>query len=722
LKYSQLLLVLILVFSRFPGVAQDAQADTLSAVQGEDSVIVSNPMVDSLKLVLLSQGQDTARVNTLNAIAGAIYGDDPDGAISYGTEAKNLAERLNYPGGLALANKNIGLGFYFQGKYTEVLKYWEPSLEIYEELGDEKMAANIQGNLGAIYYSLGEKARALEYYLPALKMAEKLGDTTRIGTLMQNIGIVYQELPGAMDTARNYLQRAIEIGEALSRNDILGVSSLNLGNVYMIKGEYDSAMYYLNRSLTVNTSPAYIATALNYMGNIHNEKGEYQQAIETYNNALDMAEKENSQREIVGILLGLAATYENMDDPEQAIGYYKRAESIGEEIGLNKELSNIYEGLATNYAKLFDYNNAYKYLSLQNTVDNAYYRIQSDDETSNLLFNYQLDKKQDEIAILEQQKEIDQLLNRRQKAISIAVGLMGLFILAIALAIYNRMRFIRKTNQKINQQKEQITDSINYAQRIQSAILPSPEKMDELLPDHFILFKPKDIVSGDFYWIKEVDDHLIIVGADCTGHGVPGAFMSVLGITMFNDLIGDRCYDAPGAILDKLREKVKEMLVQQGNSDEQKDGMDLAIAVFNRTTRELHFSGANNPLYIIREKSVPKQKDLEPFAALENGEYRLFEIKGDKQPIGAHWEETPFRTTSVYLKERDSFYMFSDGYIDQFGGEERKKFKSMNFKRLLLSVQHESMEFQKLTLERTFEKWKGDYEQIDDISVLGVRI
>ena len=198
--------------------------------------------------------------------------------------------------------------------------------------------------------------------------------------------------------------------------------------------------------------------------------------------------------------------------------------------------------------------------------------------------------------------------------------------------------------------------------------------------------------------------------------------MSVLGITMFNELIGDKCFDAPGAILDRLREKVKQMLVQQGNGDEQKDGMDLAIAVYNRNNRELHFSGANNPLYIIRKKSEATQKDLEPFASMDNGEYRLFELKGDKQPIGTHWEENPFRTTSVYLKEHDSFYMFSDGYIDQFGGEQRKKYKSANFKKLLLSVQGKEMEAQREILEDEFDRWRGPFEQIDDISVLGVRI
>lgn len=253
-------------------------------------------------------------------------------------------------------------------------------------------------------------------------------------------------------------------------------------------------------------------------------------------------------------------------------------------------------------------------------------------------------------------------------------------------------------------------------------MLPPETYINELLDEVFVLFKPRDIVSGDFYWIKEVQDHLVIVAADCTGHGVPGAFMSMLGITMLNELIGDRCFDAPGAILDRLRVKVKDMLEQKGNGDEQKDGMDLAIAVFNKNNRELHFSGANNPLYIIRKKDQPDQKDLLPFASIDNGEYSLFELKGDKQPIGTHWEETPFRTTSVYLKEQDSFYMFSDGFIDQFGGENRKKFKSMNFKKLLLSVQDKPLEIQRLRIEEAFDQWKGSHEQLDDIIVLGVKV
>ncbi len=681
-----------------------------------------NTRVDSLKNLLQELGLDTVRVDMLNEIAGTLYRIDPAGAVQYGKEAGILADMVNYPRGKALAYKNIGLGYYMQGEYAEAFRNWEPALEIYEELGSDHMVANLLGNMGAIYHSIGKNLEAIEHYLPAMKIAEKLADSTRLGTLLLNIGVVYAEQPSTYDSAISYYKQAINIGEQLKDPFIVGVSTLNMGEVYVEKEEYDSALYFFEKSLTILTSSNYIASALNFIGSIYAEKGDYQKALIYHQDALEMARKENAQRETVGILLGLASTYESLGNSYQAIEYYREAEVLAEEIGLNEELSGAYEGLATNYAKIQDYPNAYKYLSLQNTIEDIIYKIESEDLTTELLNSYQMEKKQDEIALLEQQAEIEQLKAKRQRGLLIGIGVLGLLILAVAGGLLHRMRFIRRTNQKINKQKELITDSIAYAQRIQSAILPSREAMSELLPEHFILFRPKDIVSGDFYWIKEVQDHLVIVGADCTGHGVPGAFMSVLGITMFNELINDRCFDAPGAILNRLRDKVKEMLVQQGNNDEQKDGMDLAIAIFNRTTREIHFSGANNPLYIIRKKSLPSQKDLEPFASLDNGDYRLFELKGDRQPIGTHWEETPFRTTSVKLSEQDSFYMFSDGYIDQFGGEHRKKFKSMNFKKLLLSVQEERMDVQRQTLEQTFEQWKGPHEQIDDIIVLGVKV
>lgn len=271
-------------------------------------------------------------------------------------------------------------------------------------------------------------------------------------------------------------------------------------------------------------------------------------------------------------------------------------------------------------------------------------------------------------------------------------------------------------------QKKEITDSIAYAQRIQAAILPNKSYMDEVIPDSFVLFKPRDIVSGDFYWIKEVENSVVIVAADCTGHGVPGAFMSMLGITLLAEQLGKGKIEKPGEILGQLRAKVKEMLMQEGGIKEQKDGMDMAIAIIDRDKRELQFAGAYNPLYLVRNKEVVSSSKIGAEEPVEGDHSLLFELKGDKQPIGIHWEEKKFTNQVIPLMEGDTVYVFSDGYVDQYGGVHRKKFKTQKFKDLLLSVQAQPMDKQKLLLEESFENWKGNIEQIDDVCVIGVRV
>jgi len=262
----------------------------------------------------------------------------------------------------------------------------------------------------------------------------------------------------------------------------------------------------------------------------------------------------------------------------------------------------------------------------------------------------------------------------------------------------------RELEMKVKERTREITDSIDYAQRIQDAVLPGKEYLDQIMPEYFVFYRPKDVVSGDFYWIREQNKSLVVVAADCTGHGVPGAFMSMLGITLLDEQLGKPELDAPGEILDNLRSKVKEMLAQKGEAEEQKDGIDMAMAIIDKEKKELQFAGAHNPLYLVRDGS------------------ELIELKGDRQPIGVHWEETKFTSHQMQLKADDTLYMFTDGFIDQFGGEQRKKFKSKRFKEVLLSLQEKPMDKQKELLEKTIENWRGDIEQIDDICIIGMRM
>jgi len=281
---------------------------------------------------------------------------------------------------------------------------------------------------------------------------------------------------------------------------------------------------------------------------------------------------------------------------------------------------------------------------------------------------------------------------------------------------------IRKQHLLVLEQKQAITDSISYARRIQKASLPSPPYLDNILSDYFTIFKPKDIISGDFYWVREIDGFRVIIVADSTGHGVPGALMSMLGVTLLNEQFRTFGIRQPDVILRHLRNKVKDILAQEGSASDQKDGMDMALVIIDPEKKELQFAGANRPLFLFRKKVPIAGAETIPYSSSENDEYELYAIKGDKQPIGIHWEEKEFTNHLIKLQEHDSLYIFSDGFVDQYGGEKRKKFKTRNFKKLLLSVQAESMENQKKLIEEAFDRWRGNHEQIDDVCVFGIRI
>ena len=279
---------------------------------------------------------------------------------------------------------------------------------------------------------------------------------------------------------------------------------------------------------------------------------------------------------------------------------------------------------------------------------------------------------------------------------------------------------ISRQNAEILEQKEEITDSIQYARRIQNAILPPPEMIENLMPGNFfILNKPRDIVSGDYYWMSSHGKKMIIAAADCTGHGVPGAFMSMLGMAYMNEIINKNKVLIAGEILNQLRDNVINALHQSDENAESKDGMDMALVVLDTATLELQFAGANNPLYIIKSGNLHSNGELP----------ELIEIKGDKMPIGIHDRHHPFNSNLVKLQKGDTFYLFSDGYADQFGGDDEatlanggKKFKYKKLKELLQEIQSQTMTDQMAHLDKTIINWQGPLPQIDDILVIGIRV
>ncbi|MBI4931719.1 MAG: SpoIIE family protein phosphatase [Bacteroidetes bacterium] len=270
--------------------------------------------------------------------------------------------------------------------------------------------------------------------------------------------------------------------------------------------------------------------------------------------------------------------------------------------------------------------------------------------------------------------------------------------------VEEKNRALETANAQITQKNKDVTDSISYAKRIQNAMLPTESHAKTVLPEHFILFMPRDIVSGDFYWIEEWKHQVFIAAVDCTGHGVPGAFMSILGSDLLHEIVKDYGINKPAAILNALNKGLAKTLHQNTSSAEIKDGMDIAFCAIDKKNNLLEYAGAFNPLWLIRDNC-------------------LQEFNADKQPIGAFVNEkqTFFTNHEIQLQKGDAVYIFSDGYTDQFGGENGKKFRHKQFQELLLSIQENSMAEQKNILEKAIENWKGNLEQVDDILVIGLK-
>lgn len=273
-----------------------------------------------------------------------------------------------------------------------------------------------------------------------------------------------------------------------------------------------------------------------------------------------------------------------------------------------------------------------------------------------------------------------------------------------ALNLVEKLRLVKQQKEILLQQKKDIIADISYSKRIQNAILPSNVNIKKLFPEHFIFNVPKNIVSGDFYWVGEKNGYRIFAVADCTGHGISGAFMTMAGIAFLNEILNKYTFNQASEILSLLRQKVISLLQQKGEEGEAADGMDIALCMFNQDTMELQYAGANNPLYIISDNV-------------------LTIIKADRMPIGIHVNyNNPFTNHMVKIKSGDMIYLFSDGYADQFGGTDGKKFRYKNFQELLLRISEMPVEKQEEELNKTFFEWKGSEDQIDDILIAGFRL
>lgn len=537
--------------------------------------------------------------------------------------------------------------------------------------------------------------------------------------------------------------------------------------LYWENGMLDQAIEYFSQSLELNkqhNNQNGIKSVYYNIGLIYADREDYQLALENFRQGTEYARNLDQKGGIYTGLINQASALKNLSQHNEALTTLNEALSYAQELNNLKWVRTCYGMMAENYEALGDSENAMKYFDLFATVDKHIKAEQIKDiesKSKEEVRKAEMDKVQSQNELTERSSELEKTkqsleqtkeltekqkleleLNRltisekeaelRNKRL-IIYGILLIFVVIFffSILVYRQFQAKKKANKKLaekntqivkqkeeievqrdlaNKQKMDITDSIEYAKRIQTALLPPLSLIRRSLPEHFILFKPRDIVSGDFYWMMNKDDKIIIAAADCTGHGVPGAFMSMLGTAFLNEIVNKivenkHIYSLQAnEILNQLRTYIIESLHQSGADNESKDGIDIALCVIDPGKQKLQFAGAHNPLYLIRNK-----------------ELKVF--KGDRMPVSIHQKaDKSFVNHEIDIYEDDVIYIFSDGFVDQIGGPQKRKFMSRNFKELLLKIHEKPMDVQEQILERTFEEWKGDYIQLDDILVIGIKL
>jgi tetratricopeptide (TPR) repeat protein/serine phosphatase RsbU (regulator of sigma subunit) len=670
-------------------------------------------------------------------------------------KALTIHERIGDQQRIARCYNNIGTIYADQGRYAEALEAYQKALTIRERIGDQQGIANCHNNISNIHNKQGRYAEALEALQKALTIYERIGDQQGIALCYNNIGTIHAA-QGRYAEALEAYQKALIIRERIGDQEGIALSYNNIGNIHADQGRYAEALEAFQKALTIQErigDQQGIALSYNNIGNIHADQGQYAEALKAYQKALAIYER-------IGHQQGIALSYDNIGALYQAQGlytiarpYYQKALPIAQSLGLQDQLDDIYLHLAQTDSALAAsglthlWKSAYLHHRLHTAYKDSVRNEASIRKQAQLESQYEYEKK---TALLKAQQEKERALanaqlrqretQRNLSLLALGIALIGLATFAIlyrkirqqrdliqkqsdeihqknlALEQYNAElkstnqaleesnRIIQQQAETLSQKNEEILDSIRYAERIQRAILPSAEKWQRLLPESFLLYMPRDIVAGDFYWLEETERYIFLGVADATGHGVPGAFVSIVCANALHKAVLEEGLESPAEILWRVREVVVSQLTQAG--DKVKDGMDIALIRFAKGDRSRAvFAGANRPLWIVNAEG-------------------LLEVAGTRQPIGYVEEPKPFEEVELMLGSRAPamVYAFTDGIVDQMGGPKGRKLLPKGLREWLLSLWNQPVAEQAESLTALFETWRGDRPQIDDVTVVGVRI
>ncbi|MGQ0828510.1 MAG: tetratricopeptide repeat protein [Bacteroidota bacterium] len=700
---------------------------------GIDATRAQNAKIDSLQRLLESSSsseiQDTTEIKIHNTLCWEYRTTgEMEKALDHGNIALQLAEKNVGSSlgaiagaakkGMAASYNNIGIIYDIQSNYPKALKYYFNSLKIREEIKDKKGIANSFNNVGFIYGNQSDYPKALEYFFKSLEIWQEIGNKKGFAMSYGNIGIIYKQqsnYPKAMEYHSQSLKIKKEIGDKIG----IAQSYSNIGSLYAaLADQPDSIKQAFMAPKYTNGQKERSIAALNEIL--------LDSALSFQTKAFRITEELNDKYSMAYSLMGIGEALQKKRKYAQAVTFYRLAVSLADSINTKEQSKDAAQGLYFCYKKLNKYDSALYWHEKAAMLKDSIFSSEKQKDLGRQEANFEYEKQQAlDQAAHEKELALSTEQQKQQRLISYSAGGGLAIVLLFSVVIANRLRVTRRQKGIIEKQQTEvsnayailheknknITDSINYAKRIQQALLKEEEHVSEHLPEHFILFKPKDIVSGDFYWSyeKEIKEkkgktkYWYLAAVDCTGHGVPGAFMSMLGVAFLNEINSTDQLLSPAEILDRLRNKILKELSQTGKEGESKDGMDISLVRINLSTHEMQWSGANNPLWLFSQE-------------------KFTEMKPDKQPIGFHHEQKPFTNYKLQLKKDDGFYLFTDGYADQFGGDKGKKFKYKQLQELLLANYEKPMNEQKIILDNTIEKWKGNLEQVDDILIIGVRV
>jgi len=636
----------------------------------------------------------------------------------------------------------MGVCYYLHNYKAEALESFLQSFELSKQLKNQKQTAFLINEIGRIQLELGNYADAMDYAQQALNFFVNENNLEGQGTSLMLLGSIHTKL-GNLKLAEDYLTKSIFLLKRINNPNLEGMANLYLGELRINQNKNDEALEILSQAANLlskkNAEKGNLALVLRYYAVALAASGRIQEAETMARNSLLALGKSYNITELAKSWLTLGDIHFAQNKAVEAQTAYNHALEYAKEGELKDQMRKAYFGLSNvaeqqnQRAKAFGYLKEYTKLNDSILGLNQLSRVNNlESQLATLKKNRELEVKQLQV----QQRDLKVIQLRNRITILIAILLILTVIIYYAYRLNRHKREanvilleqnveieaqadeLARQNRSVEKRNKDITDSIEYAGRIQKAIVPEIPHLEGIL-NHFIIYIPKDIVSGDFYWFKQKGDLLFFAVADCTGHGVPGAFMSIVGNFGLNKIVSEDMVTKPSEILTSLHTLFIKTLERRDRFDIF-DGMDIGLCSLNLSTLELQFAGANLPLYLVRpiEQEAP-----DVFHSVEETlKHKMYIVKPNKQAVGADSNFKPFDNFSLQLIPGDTLYLYSDGFADQFGGGKFKKYRTQELRRKLLNYQSRTMLNQKDVLLKEFYRWKGTCNQVDDVTVLGARI